>query len=152
MERVYYQVRITLFLYKYLWAHVRVGTVQWKQPVVLRLGKSIEPLLRPSLRRRSKSSNNFIKRSQPAEVSFYNIIITKLLRWALCSSRKYYAMIDFSLKTSIHFQIRMVCAGGGAEDTCQGDSGGPLSCPLYNEFGRQWFLQGLTSFGQPTCG
>jgi len=46
----------------------------------------------------------------------------------------------------------MVCAGGGAEDTCQGDSGGPLSCPLYNEFGRQWFLQGLTSFGQPTCG
>ena len=52
----------------------------------------------------------------------------------------------------INLQIRMVCAGGGAEDTCQGDSGGPLSCPLYNEFGRQWFLQGLTSFGQPTCG
>jgi len=80
------------------------GLVGWK-----------ESIIRPSMRRRSKSSNNFIKRAQPAE-------------------------------------IRMVCAGGGAEDTCQGDSGGPLSCPLYNEFGRQWFLQGLTSFGQPTCG
>ena len=58
----------------------------------------------------------------------------------------------FIIKPVINFKIRMVCAGGGAEDTCQGDSGGPLSCPLYNEFGRQWFLQGLTSFGQPTCG
>ena len=49
----------------------------------------------------------------------------------------------------------MICAGypgEGGKDACQGDSGGPLSCPLYNEFGRQWFLQGLTSFGQPTCG
>ena len=74
----------------------------------------------------------------------------------MCDSQKYYLISkilrNFEWKTSTHFQIRMICAGGGAEDTCQGDSGGPLSCPLYNEFGRQWFLQGLTSFGQPTCG
>ena len=53
------------------------------------LEKAIEPWLRPSMRRRSKSSNNFIKRAQPAEVTFK---ITKILRWTCL---KHFAIIKY---------------------------------------------------------
>ncbi|XP_039268389.2 enteropeptidase-like [Styela clava] len=42
----------------------------------------------------------------------------------------------------------MICAGGHKDqDTCRGDSGGPLLCKR----GSEWFIDGVTSFGD-ACG
>ncbi|XP_022792362.1 chymotrypsinogen B-like [Stylophora pistillata] len=40
-----------------------------------------------------------------------------------------------------------LCAGGTGTSTCEGDSGGPLIC----QDNGYWVLQGITSFGAPSC-
>ncbi|XP_038206756.1 CLIP domain-containing serine protease 14D-like [Zerene cesonia] len=47
----------------------------------------------------------------------------------------------------------IICAGGEkGRDTCLGDSGGPLMREVREDSSSNWYLFGITSFGQTKCG
>lgn len=49
--------------------------------------------------------------------------------------------------------VNQMCAGyrRGGVDTCAGDSGGPLMCEIEKDGEKQWYVYGVTSFGEG-CG
>ncbi|XP_076799779.1 uncharacterized protein LOC143444875 isoform X4 [Clavelina lepadiformis] len=57
-----------------------------------------------------------------------------------------------SLPTGRNPDRGMICAGkiSGGVDSCNGDSGGPLMCQRCSQC--NWYLAGLTSFGDRRCG
>ncbi|XP_039757565.1 CLIP domain-containing serine protease 14D-like isoform X2 [Pararge aegeria] len=47
----------------------------------------------------------------------------------------------------------LICAGGRqGKDSCRGDSGGPLMREVRENYKSNWFLYGVTSFGNKKCG
>ncbi|CAG7821564.1 unnamed protein product, partial [Allacma fusca] len=51
--------------------------------------------------------------------------------------------------TKIKITDKMICAGGGKQDTCQGDSGGSLD--YWDVNSKRFYAFGVVSFG-PSCG
>jgi len=56
------------------------------------------------------------------------------------------------LKKNLFFNASIqLCAGlGNGQDSCTGDSGGPMS--WWDSSAKQWYLQGVISFGGTPCG